>query len=95
MATNTTTKKKAPAKRRSRAVTIESIEMKPVTIKQELGRRRNNKARKAAGEKVVRSKAYYLPMFSKDEFDKVLAGEVVRKEFRSSGRIVDFSLASA
>ncbi len=84
-----TTKSKSTTQRRTRA---QVVELKPLAIQQELGRRRNNKERRRNGEPVVRSKAYYMPHLSRQEFDKVLAGETVDKTF-NSGRKLRFKLA--
>lgn len=82
-ATKTTTRK--------RTSTVDVIELKPTAIKQELGRRRNNKERKQ-GEK-ARARAWYFPTLSSAEFQQVQDGETVRKSY--SKRDVDFVLAPA
>ena len=52
----------------------------------ELGRRRNNKVRKAKGEQVVRARAFYLPALSSADIAAIKAGEVVKVEF-ANGRV--------
>ncbi len=65
--------------------------VKSLAIKQEFGRRRNNKTRKAAGEKVVRTKAYYLAALSAEDVKALEAGNTVRKTYKS-GRVEDYIL---
>jgi hypothetical protein len=69
---------------------IRTVTVKPLALKQEQGRRRNNKSR-PAGEK-VRTKAYYLAAFSKSEMDALVAGETVTKTYKS-GRTESYVLA--
>lgn len=57
----------------------------------ELGRRRNNKARRANGEPIVRATSYVLPALSKEVIERIQGGETVPVEFKS-GRIVHVSL---
>ena len=87
-ATKTTTRKRTT---RARTKKVDVIELKPMAIKQELGRRRNNQGKPKADR--ARSKAWYFPALGTAEYDQVLAGETVRKQF--STREVDFVLAPA
>lgn len=68
-----------------------TVALSPVAIKAEQGRRRNNKARKAAGEPVVRSKQWFMPALTKADFKALLDGTEVTKEF-GTGRVVTFTL---
>lgn len=61
------------------------IPVKALVAKQELGRRRNNKAR---ADK-VRAKAWWLPTLTKQDFAAIAAGQTITKTF-NSGRVVDF-----
>lgn len=72
--------------------TIQTREVKERALKQELGRRRNNKAR-PAGEK-VRSRAYYLAALSGEEIKALLDGGEVTKTYKSSNRTEKLVLAS-
>jgi hypothetical protein len=69
--------------------TVTTKSVNATALKQELGRRRNNKARRAAGEPTVRTKAYYLGAFSVKDVESLLAGETVRVEYKS-GRVEDY-----
>lgn len=55
------------------------IVVKPAAVKQELGRRRNNKTR---NEK-VKAKSWWLGLLGKDEFDTILAGVPLTRTFKS------------
>ena len=52
----------------------------------ELSRRKNNKAREAAGEPRARSKGFVLPSLTKDDVKALKAGELVTKTYKS-GRV--------
>lgn len=66
-------------------------EVKALALKQELGRRRNNKTRKANGDKPVKSKAFYLAAFSTDEVTALMNGETITKTY-GSGRTESYKI---
>jgi hypothetical protein len=63
-----------------------------LALKQELGRRRNNKQRRADNQPVVRTKAYYFGAFSRDEIKDLLDGKTVTKTYKS-GRTESYVVA--
>ena len=65
--------------------------IKAKALVDERGRRRKNKVRRANGEPVVRTKAYYLAALSADEMKALEAGEKVTKTY-DSGRTETYSL---
>ena len=73
----------------SNAIAVKTIKAKALV--DERGRRRKNKARRNAGEPVVRTKAYYLAGFSSDEMKALEAGEKVTKTY-NSGRTEMYTL---
>jgi hypothetical protein len=79
-----------------RTTTTKAVPVRPVkslALKQEMGRRRNNKARRANGQPTVRTKAYYLAAFDRREIDALLAGEVVTKTY-ASGRVESYKVSA-
>ena len=68
---------------------IKTKTVNALALKQELGRRRHNKARRFNGQPTVRTKAYYLAAFSSKDVEKLLAGETVRVSYKS-GRVEDY-----
>jgi hypothetical protein len=86
--TTNTTRSNTVSKTQSEQSTVELSE---ASIKAEIGRRRNNKARKAAGEPVVRSKQWFMPALTKADFAALLDGAQVTKKY-TSGRVVTLTL---
>lgn len=52
----------------------------------ELKRRKNNRKRRTQGIDTARAKGFVLQKMSKDQMDRVKAGEIVKVEFKS-GRV--------
>lgn len=71
----------------AKAAAITKISVSDLALKQEEGRRRNNKKR---AEK-VRPKAYYFAALAKPDFEALRSGGKVVKTF-NSGRVVELSL---
>ena len=57
-----------------------------IALDAELGRRANNKKRKAKGEATVRPKSFVFPKLSKADIAAVKEGAVVKVEF-GTGRV--------
>lgn len=74
--------------------TVEIVTVKSKALSAELGRRRNNKARRAKGEPVAKAAAYYFRSLSSVDVASLLDGETVRKSF-ASGRVIDLVVADA
>jgi hypothetical protein len=73
-------------------INMKTVEIKAKAIQNELGRRKNNKARKAKGESAVKPAAWYFASLTKAEFAVIAAGGDIQRNFPSGEYI--FTLAS-